>query len=78
LASAAANATTNCKVAGTPAGTSKVTVTFVPSGKATQALVAGDFAGTPAGSCIARVFRGAQVPSFSGDSVTVTKSVTLR
>ncbi|HEX2880964.1 MAG TPA: zinc-ribbon domain-containing protein [Polyangiaceae bacterium] len=78
LASAAANATANCKVAGTPAGTSKVTVTFVPSGKATQALVAGDFAGTPAGSCIARVFRGAQIPSFSGDSVTVTKSVTLR
>jgi hypothetical protein len=55
-----------------------VTITFVPSGKATQALVAGDFAGTPAGSCIARVFRGAQVPAFSGDSVTVTKSVTLR
>ncbi len=77
LASAAANATSNCKVPGTPAGTSKVTVTFVPSGRATQALVAGDFAGTPAGSCIARVFRGAQVPSFSGDSVTVTKSVTL-
>jgi predicted Zn finger-like uncharacterized protein len=78
LASAAANATSNCKVPGTPAGTSKVTVTFVPSGKATQALVAGDFAGTPAGSCIARVFRGALIPAFSGDSVTVTKSVTLR
>jgi predicted Zn finger-like uncharacterized protein len=78
LASAAANATANCKVPGTPAGSSKVTITFVPSGKATQALVAGDFAGTPAGSCIARVFRGAQVPAFSGDSVTVTKSVTLR
>jgi hypothetical protein len=77
LSSAAENATANCKLPDTPAGSSKVSVTFVPSGRATQALVSGDFAGTPAGSCIARIFRGASIPAFSGSSVTVTKSVTL-
>jgi len=54
-----------------------VTVTFMNSGRATNALVAGDFAGSALGGCVARVFRGAKVPPFSGDSVRVTKSVTI-
>lgn len=77
LGAAENNAKGSCKVPGTPAGTSRVAVTFVPSGKATQALVSGDFAGSEAGSCIARVFRSASIPAFSGSAVTVTKSVTL-
>jgi predicted Zn finger-like uncharacterized protein len=78
LAVAAASASINCKAADGPKGNGKVTVIFAPSGKATQALVSGDFAGTNTGGCIARIFKEAHVPPFSGSSVSVSKSVTIR
>jgi hypothetical protein len=77
LATAAASAQAECAGQEGPRGSGKVTVTFVNSGRATNALVSGDFAGSALGGCVARVFRGARVPAFSGDSVRVTKSVRI-
>jgi hypothetical protein len=75
LAAAAASAAGECASQEGPHGTGKVTITFVNSGRATNALVSGDFAGSALGGCVARVFRSAKVPAFSGDSVRVTKTV---
>lgn len=75
---AAASRAMSCKGDG-PAGTASVSVTFAPSGRATSAKVeSGPFSGTPAGGCIATAFRSATVPPFSGSSVTVRKTVSLR
>lgn len=55
-----------------------VTVTFSSSGRATTANVAGEpFAGTATGGCIAATLRRARVPAFSGDFVTVKKSIKI-
>jgi hypothetical protein len=45
-------------------GTAQLDVTVGSSGFVTQAIVGGDFAGTPEGSCIARVARSAQFVPF--------------
>jgi hypothetical protein len=75
LASAAATAASSCAQPDGPTGSGKVTVTFSPTGRATQALVGGDFAGTSVGGCIAKVFRQATIPPFSGQPTTVAKTV---
>jgi serine/threonine-protein kinase len=68
----------SCKSADGPTGKGKVQVTFSPSGHASAAnVVGGDFAGTSVASCVARLFRMAQVPPFSGDAVTVSKSFVI-
>lgn len=77
LSSAAANAA-SCKVPGGPTGTGKAIVTFAPSGRVTSANVSGGkFGGTSVGGCVASRFRGARVPPFSGNAVTVSKSFTV-
>jgi hypothetical protein len=68
----------SCRQAGDPSGSAKVIVTFAPSGRATSSIVSGaPFAGTATGGCIAARFRSAAVPAFSGEHVTVTKTVSL-
>jgi hypothetical protein len=75
---AAAGQASGCKQEGDPSGTARVQVTFVPSGRVTSANVQGPpFAGTATGGCIARAFRSASVPPFSGDPVTVSKTVSI-
>jgi hypothetical protein len=74
----AAGAASACKQPDGPTGAGQVQVTFMPSGRATNALVSGDLAGTAVGGCVARVFRGAKVPPFSGAAVTVSKSFSIR
>jgi hypothetical protein len=75
---AAAGQAGGCKQEGDPSGTARVQVTFVPSGRVTSANVQGPpFAGTPTGGCIARAFRSASVPPFTGDPVTVSKTVSI-
>ncbi|MEZ4446041.1 MAG: GYF domain-containing protein [Polyangiaceae bacterium] len=74
----AAGAASGCKRPGGPTGKGQVTVTFAPSGRATQATVGGPFAGTAVGSCAAAAFRGASVPPFSGNPVTVSKSFFIK
>ena len=76
LGAAAANAA-SCKKPDGPTGSGKVSVTFAPSGRATMTNVAGAFAGTDVGGCVARLFRAAKVPAFSGDPVTVSKSFSI-
>jgi hypothetical protein len=75
--SAAAASAASCKKPDGPTGSGKVSVTFAPSGRATMTNVGGDFAGTEVGGCVARLFRAAKVPAFSGDPVTVSKSFSI-
>jgi hypothetical protein len=77
LSSAASNAA-SCKTSDGPTGSGKVQVTFVPSGRVTSAnVVSGPFGGTAVGGCIARTFRQARVPKFSGDAQIVSKSFNI-
>jgi hypothetical protein len=56
-----------------------VSVTFAPSGRVTSARInGGPLVGTPAGGCLAAALRGASVPAFAGEAVTVNTSVRLR
>lgn len=74
----AASGVAGCKKPDGPTGSGKVQVTFAPSGNATAAtVIEGDFSGTPVGGCIAKLFRAAKVPAFSGEPVTVAKSFTI-
>jgi predicted Zn finger-like uncharacterized protein len=75
---AAAGSARGCKKPDGPTGSGKVRVTFAPSGNVTSAQVMGPpFAGTPVGGCVAGIFRGARVPPFSGDPISVTKSFSI-
>ena len=66
-----------CRSPTDPAGVAMVVLKYAPSGRVTTAVIeGGPFAGTTVGGCIAMAFRGAQVPAFSGEPVTVRKSVT--
>jgi len=76
LTAAAGNAQ-SCKTADGPTGSGKVSVTFMPSGRATNTQVSGDLAGTAVGGCVARIFRGSKIPAFSGEAVTVSKSFSV-
>jgi len=73
-----AAAASACRKDGDPSGMAHVVITFAPSGRVTTAQVNGPpFAGTPTGGCIAARMRGARVPAFSGDFVTVSKTVII-
>jgi cytoskeletal protein RodZ len=77
LKSAAVQAS-SCRKDGDPSGSATLTITFAPSGRVTSATIQGPpFAGTPTGGCIASMMRHAQIPSFDGDRVTVTKTVVI-
>jgi hypothetical protein len=67
-----------CRKPGDPSGVAAVTITFSPSGRVTSATIAGPpFAGTPTGGCIASTLRRARVPAFTGEMVTVRKTVEI-
>ena len=68
-----------CRREGDPTGEARIQITFAGSGKVTSATVSGPpFAGTATGSCIAEQFRKAQVPEFSGNRVSLTKTLTIQ
>ena len=75
---AAASSAGSCKTPDGPIGSGKVSITFMPSGRATNTQVSGDLAGTAVGGCVARLFRSAKIPAFSGDAVTVSKSFSVQ
>ena len=58
-------------------GSVTATLTYAPSGRVTTATVSGVFAGTPIGGCIASFLRGARVPPFSGERLTVRRTTEL-
>jgi hypothetical protein len=67
-----------CRKDADPSGTATLTITFAPSGRVTTATIQGPpFAGTPTGGCIANSMRRAHVPAFSGERVTVTKTIVI-
>ncbi|NUO50562.1 MAG: hypothetical protein HOV80_17035 [Polyangiaceae bacterium] len=69
----------SCRLPDQPSGRAQVTMTFAPSGRVTQVVVNGTpYAGTQAGSCIARAFKSISIPPYAGEPVTVTKSVKVR
>jgi hypothetical protein len=75
---AAAAEAASCRKDGDPSGTARLTITFAPSGRVTSANIQGPpFAGTPTGGCIANAMRHAHVPAFSGDRVTVNKTIAV-
>ena len=53
-------------------GTVTVRMTISGSGRVRSADVSGSFAGTPVGTCVARVVRRARFPAFSSDTFSVT------
>ena len=53
-------------------GTADVDIVIAGSGRVTTATVNGPFAGTEAGSCIARAVRGARFPPFAQTRFAVT------
>jgi hypothetical protein len=67
-----------CRQPTDPSGSVTATLTYAPSGRVTTALVSGAFAGTSIGGCIAGQLRGAKVPPFSGDYISVRRSVVLK
>ncbi|HEX3777497.1 MAG TPA: hypothetical protein VHV51_23665 [Polyangiaceae bacterium] len=76
---AAAAEASSCRKEGDPSGTATLTITFAPSGRVTSANIQGPpFAGTPTGGCIANAMRHAHVPAFSGDRVTVSKTIVIQ
>ena len=78
LAGAAVQAS-SCRKEGDPTGTANLTITFAPSGRVTSAQVQGPpFSGTATGGCIASTMRRASVPAFSGDFVTVSKTIVVQ
>lgn len=77
LTSAAQRATA-CRQDGDPTGVARVVVTFAPSGRVTSATISGPpFAGTATGSCIARTMRAMSLPPFTGDHMTISKTVVI-
>jgi hypothetical protein len=65
--------------AGGQSGTAAIRIVFAGSGRVTTATVTSPpFAGTPAGSCMARAVKGARVPPFSNPTLTVTFPFVVR
>jgi hypothetical protein len=60
------------KCTGNQHGTADVTMTVRSAGVVSYAVVAGSFAGTPEGSCIARTVKLAKFPPFSEPSMRVS------
>lgn len=60
------------------AGAGKVQVTFGPNGRVTNAQIASGAFADATSQCVLRAFRSARVPPFTGDSVTVAKSIRLK
>jgi len=78
LRAAAAEASA-CRKDGDPSGTASLSITFAPSGRVTSANLQGPpFAGTQTGGCIASAMRRAHVPAFSGEYVTVSKTIVIQ
>jgi hypothetical protein len=68
----------SCRTIDMPAGAARIAVTFAPAGNVTAAVVeSGPLVGTAAGGCVASKFRTVRVPAFTGEPVTVHKTITF-
>jgi hypothetical protein len=76
---AAALRASSCKKPADPSGVAVVTITFAPTGRVTSANISGPpFAGTETGGCIASVLRSVKVPAYTGDFMTVKKTIQVQ
>jgi hypothetical protein len=65
----------SCRKAGVTRGAGHLKVVYDPSGRVATAIIdSPPFVGTPAGACIAALYRRARIPPFCGGPVTVGKS----
>jgi hypothetical protein len=65
-----------CFASATEGGVARLTVTFLPSGQLTNAVVMGPpFGGTAVGACISSKFQGLAVAPFEGSPVTVAMAL---
>jgi hypothetical protein len=64
--------------AGDDARTAYLTINFASSGRVTTAVTEAPYAGTPAGSCMARAARAATVPAFTRPSFSVRAPFAMR
>ncbi|MBN4059201.1 hypothetical protein JYT22_00955 [Endomicrobium sp. AH-315-J14] len=71
----AARVAAACRKAGGPSGRGRATVTFAPKGGVTIVVLSAPFEGTSVGSCVEAAFRGAVVPPFEGEDITVHKTI---
>jgi hypothetical protein len=77
LAAAAESARASCG-RGSPAGEARVKVTFATTGDVVYAEVPdAPFEGSATGECVARKFRNARVPPFSGPARTLEAAVRI-
>jgi hypothetical protein len=70
-----------CRKPGDPAGVARLRLTFAPSGHAREISIERGAYSAPkdrVGSCLTALFRRARIEPFSGQPVTVTKSVVVR
>jgi len=74
---ATAGAAKSCKKDDDPPAKANVRIVFAASGRVKSVEVGSPFAGTPTGACIAGAFRGARIPPFVGEDVTVSKPISL-
>jgi hypothetical protein len=75
---AAASSARGCRTQGGPTGEARVTVTFATTGDVVYSEAEGTpFAGSATGECIARKFRNARVPPFSGQARSLTATVRI-
>ena len=58
-------------------GVAEIDLTIQSSGRVSHALISGDFAGTPQGSCIARTLRKARFSAFQKPQFRVVYRMTL-
>lgn len=76
VAEAAERAASGC--GGKRSATTRVEVTFAPSGQTTAASLDGGPLAEPARACITNIMRDVQIPAFSGGPTTVEKRVTIQ
>jgi hypothetical protein len=75
---AAAGSAAGCVPTSGPS-TARVSVTFAPNGRVTQAtIVSGPLMGTSEGGCVARTLRTARMEPYAGPPVTVHRTIRLR
>jgi len=65
------------RCAGGQSGVATINATVFAPGRVGYAMVDGDFAGSPAGSCMARAVRRATFPAFRQAKLTVSYPVSL-
>lgn len=73
----AADGLASCREPAYGSGGARVSLTFAPSGRITQALIepGSIFLGTPVASCVLAALRTVNVPPFSGEKTTVHTTI---